>query len=458
MIEPEIVWTASVKGTALLALAWMVSLAIRRASAAARHLLWSMALGGLLALPLLLLVMPAWHVRVVHVPALASFESAAATGAASPARVNWEDLAFFVWLAGAAALGVRLLVAWTSVWRWARGAKAVDSRVPMLESDRVAMPMAWRDCLTQVLARVACCFYWFHPLVWLAAREMQREAERACDDRVLRAGAKASAYAGHLLAVAQTLRPAGYCWATVAMARRSQLEGRLLDILDPHRDRRALTRGAAAVAALAVASLVFPLAALSPQQPEKPYKVGDGVTAPRLIERVEPKYTEEAKDAGIQGQVELSVEVEPDGRIHKINVNKSLDPGLDERAMEAIRQWRFEPARKDGKPVTVRALISINFRLADEPPDGLVKPRLISRVEPDYTEEAKNARIEGEVELSLEVQPDGRAHKIRVEKGLDPGLDENAVKAVSQWRFEPGKKDGEAAAMAATVVVRFRLK
>ena len=70
--------------------------------------------------------------------------------------------------------------------------------------------------------------------------------------------------------------------------------------------------------------------------------------APQFIERVEPHYTELPRQAGIQRQVELSVEVEPDGRAHKISVTKSLDPGLDERAREAVRQWRFELAKKNG--------------------------------------------------------------------------------------------------------------
>src|SRR5512143_3182258 len=94
--------------------------------------------------------------------------------------------------------------------------------------------VARRDCLTQLVAVCACAVYWFHPLVWLAARRLRVERERACDDRVLAAGATPSAYAEHLLEIARTLRAATMTGlASVAMARPSQLGSRLLDVPDP---------------------------------------------------------------------------------------------------------------------------------------------------------------------------------------------------------------------------------
>ncbi|MGK4277469.1 M56 family metallopeptidase, partial [Escherichia coli] len=83
------------------------------------------------------------------------------------------------------------------------------------------------------MARTALCLQWFNPLAWMAWREFLKERERAADDLVLNAGARASDYAGHLLEIARTMqsRPVSAA-AAIAMARPSQLEGRLLAILD----------------------------------------------------------------------------------------------------------------------------------------------------------------------------------------------------------------------------------
>jgi beta-lactamase regulating signal transducer with metallopeptidase domain len=122
-----------------------------------------------------------------------------------------------------------------------------------------------RDCLTQVLAQAACAVYWFHPLAWLAARRLRVERERACDDLVLRAGASGPDYADDLLHLARAARAmAPLAWAGVAMARPSQLEGRLLAILDPSLDRRGPSRFAVGAAGLLAAALLVPLAGLEP--------------------------------------------------------------------------------------------------------------------------------------------------------------------------------------------------
>jgi beta-lactamase regulating signal transducer with metallopeptidase domain/protocatechuate 3,4-dioxygenase beta subunit len=122
-----------------------------------------------------------------------------------------------------------------------------------------------RDCLTQLLAQIACALYWFHPLVWLAARQLRLERERACDDQVLLTGSRASDYAYLLLETARSLRsPRCPGLATVAMAQRSHLEGRLLAVLDPKRPRRLVTRRKVVLALALMAALLVPLAALHP--------------------------------------------------------------------------------------------------------------------------------------------------------------------------------------------------
>jgi HEAT repeat protein/beta-lactamase regulating signal transducer with metallopeptidase domain len=122
-----------------------------------------------------------------------------------------------------------------------------------------------RDCLTQGLARLACALYWFHPLVWQAARRLHADRERACDDLVLDLGARGADYADHLLQVARGLAVARHPdLMAVAMARPSELEGRLLAILDPQQQRSAPSRALAIGAVSVAAALLVPLAGLSP--------------------------------------------------------------------------------------------------------------------------------------------------------------------------------------------------
>ncbi len=93
------------------------------------------------------------------------------------------------------------------------------------------------------------------------------------------------------------------------------------------------------------------------------FRVGGGVTAPALLYKVEPEYSEEARKAKYQGTVLLYIEVDPSGHATNIRVARSLGLGLDEKAIEAVRKWKFKPGYKDGKPVTVAATIEVNFRL-----------------------------------------------------------------------------------------------
>ena len=93
------------------------------------------------------------------------------------------------------------------------------------------------------------------------------------------------------------------------------------------------------------------------------YRVGGGVTAPRAIYAPDPDYSDEARKNKYQGTVVLWLVVGPDGRPRDMRVSRSLGMGLDQKAMEAVRTWRFEPATKDGHPVAVQINVEVNFHL-----------------------------------------------------------------------------------------------
>jgi hypothetical protein len=147
------------------------------------------------------------------------------------------------------------------------------------------------DTATQWIAHVALALFWFNPLVWVAARRLREEREHACDDAVLSIGTVPVHYADHLLDIVRSLGSAEGPAAALAMARRSQFEGRLLAILDGATPRGGVSRGLGFAALVMAAAAVLPLGALraalpaaaplaqeaatstaTPQQPVKPGK------------------------------------------------------------------------------------------------------------------------------------------------------------------------------------------
>lgn len=223
----------------------------------------------------------------------------------------------FIWSFGVIVIFVRQLVGKIFVWWMARQAETVTEKswlnlsddltdhlqilrpIRLLKSDKIKMPMTWGishpkimfpseadhwsherrrfvllhefahvkrlDSLTQLLAQFANALYWFNPFIWISIRQFLKEREHACDDFVLKQGSKASEYAGLLLDIAQSLSSVPFAsLATVAMARRTQLEGRLLAILNPHLSRRTLTRFAVLLISIGVLSIVLPLSAMRP--------------------------------------------------------------------------------------------------------------------------------------------------------------------------------------------------
>ena len=233
-----------------------------------------------------------------------------------PSRaVNWLALSVGVWLAGAALLGIRIGFGVLSAQRMVvKGRQASDrmqsiarevsselgiAAVPVVVSDVADVPMAWglrhssvvippgaeewsdervrfvlvhelahvrrSDCLSQLIAHITCAVHWLNPMVWRAAAQLRSERELACDALVLSAGARGSDYAKHLLEIARSAGgPRAAYGVSLPMARPSQLEGRLLAILNSSRDSLDLSRGWLVAVPVAAALIVVPLAAAQP--------------------------------------------------------------------------------------------------------------------------------------------------------------------------------------------------
>jgi TonB family protein len=91
--------------------------------------------------------------------------------------------------------------------------------------------------------------------------------------------------------------------------------------------------------------------------------VGGGVSAPTLVTRIDPEFTEEARQANFQGNVAIQLIVDQQGNPQNIHVVRRLGMGLDEKAVEAVRQYRFHPATYQGHPVAVQIVIDVDFHL-----------------------------------------------------------------------------------------------
>ncbi len=127
-----------------------------------------------------------------------------------------------------------------------------------------------KDMIGHTLGRIACAIYWFHPLVWSAARRLRDASERACDDLAIRLGAVPSDYAQHLLDIVTKVRHPNTPTAAIAMARRKEFEGRMLAILDPSLRRADASRWRPALLSLGLAGFVVAVSAAAPARREVP--------------------------------------------------------------------------------------------------------------------------------------------------------------------------------------------
>jgi len=559
--------------------------------------------------------------------------SSAATGV-SPSRSwhpDWPALLILLWTAGVAAGFLQMLVAGVAMSRLRRRARRVDSpeisalaemlgirrSIAMFETGRGSMPMTfglfrpavflpadaaeWSaerrrvvllhelahvrrgDVATNLLARTALSLYWWNPLAWGAWREFLKERERATDDLVLCAGARASEYASHLLEIARTMQsPKAAACAAIAMARKSQLEGRLLAILDSGRNRKTPGRASALVAALVAVGVAAPVAALHAQDEAAPalpadvdatiraavsqknhQMLDDAASAAEMLQKyaIARKLLEsslairedvsgrESVDYGM-GLLKLAdlehrrgelVEAassyakavpvlgnrpeaaaaliylgtnamrnkEPDQAIDYFQKAQAADPAQAGTAlmwMAVVRQYQKSPEEAESlfkqalaaeKPSSPEAATTSELYAkfleqqgrADEGkslrdqaalvwkaegakakpvrPDtastafrvgnGVTAPSVLYKADPEYTEEARLAKYQGTVVVSAEIGTDGLAYNMKAVRGLGLGLDEKAIEAISQWKFKPGTRNGQPVPVLATIEVNFRL-
>jgi beta-lactamase regulating signal transducer with metallopeptidase domain len=230
------------------------------------------------------------------------------------------------------------------------------------------------ECVAAVVA--------YHPASWVMRRRIAETRELVCDEMAAGAMGDRPEYAASLLRLATAMAGSAaqpvYASGTQAIGvfDADILEERVMRLtMDVPKVSRARKIAMALVATCALLGGAATAAALSfdvtPQDGavatgpvhEKVYKVGGDVSAPKLIYSVDAEFSKKAKDAKYQGVSVVSLIVDSHGMPQHIHAIRKLGMGLDEKAIEAVRQYKFDPATRKGKPVAVAISIEVNFRL-----------------------------------------------------------------------------------------------
>ena len=528
----ELLAQSAWRGSIILATAFAAAAGLRRASAAVRHFVWTAALAAVVVLPAALFVAPKWSWRVEKAEPVRAVvvtqQQAGAVLKATGAPPTTSDWLLALWVLGCAVVGARFAMgAGRASWMAARASEArhastkmeelrralgIRRRVRVLESADAPMPLTWGilrpvvllpegaaqwpparlrsvllhelvhverlDLLAQAVAQAACCLYWFHPLAWMAARQLRKERERACDDAVLSAGVAAPDYAGHLMDLVRAVAATRNRWEDApAMAEASDLESRVRALLDGTRSRYPLSRRAAVAIASVAAAMLLPVVAITAQAQaargslvgvvedasharvpncqvtaknldgtnqevtranaageyrfasippghyalefrsagfaavkrdmaveagktarvdatldigevsetvvivgQKPagaapmdtpmasapqrIRVGGNVQATKLIRMPRPEYPAYLQQLGIQGTVVMRAVISTTGDLLNVEaVNSDVDARLVAAALDAVRQWKYQPTLLNGQPVEVVTTITVDFQL-----------------------------------------------------------------------------------------------
>jgi bla regulator protein blaR1 len=231
-----------------------------------------------------------------------------------------------------------------------------------------------RDNLGAAFHMMVQAVFWFHPLVWWLGGRLVEERERACDEAVLRLGNSPKIYAESILKTCEFTVSSPL--ACVSGVTGGDLTNRIVRIMSANagdkltfaRKLLLLAVGFGAVAGPVIVGLVRgPVAGAQAAPPDAAraqiYHVGGEVSAPKLIYAPNPKFTDKAIKAKYQGVCVLSLIVDAQGKPQEIKVVRHLEMGLDQKAIEAVQQYKLTPALLHGKPVPVEVNIEVNFRL-----------------------------------------------------------------------------------------------
>jgi TonB family protein len=342
------------------------------------------------------------------------------------------------------------------------------------------------DWGVQLAASVLRSLYWFHPLVWMAARTLRRDAERACDDLVLKAGVAGPEYAGHLLAVARAASSLRAESAAAAIARPSTLEERIRAMLNVRLNRDPLTRRSRIAAVLAVALVALAAAVLStdaaaqglgsisalvydqaggfvPSVAVKILHVDSGRASTATTDRT-GTMTIRDLPAGVYeltmsvpgfATVKATVDVRPGDRLQRSVV---LPLGTIEETLTVVGGGEREPVAAAPRPVREIPPPRGPTSVAGGVGGNIKVPRKVVDVKPRYPAELEATGAAATVTLSGRIGIDGYVLDLKDVSATPahPAFVASALEASRQWEFSPTLLNGAPIETNMTITIRYR--
>ena len=498
----------SLRVGAILTATFLITLALRKQQAALRHVVWVAAFGISALTPLLFAWGPQAVEPVTAVAALAGAPIAIEVAAPPPSRtIPWRDVVLAAWAAGVLVFSIRMARGAMMAQTLRRSARPLEKlegvTVAESESAPVAMTLGFgspmillpaqhrewprsrtnavllhelahvrrKDCLLQWLPQIVCALHWFNPLVWIARSQMLCESERACDDAVLRSGARGPDFARDLLEIAESSGLKGATPMLVTIATR--LERRITRLLDASANRQPVTHWRACAMIAATAALLLPLAAIRAQNSTQTGTLTGRVSDPTgaVIAKATVNLSGPAGNlalvsdpAGVWTAKDLppgsyQVEVSVPGFAAFRQPNVTLAPGALVQLREplAIGQMAETVTVVGAGAAQPQAQVAPRQRIRV---GGNVQfAKLISKTPPVYPDSARAQGVEATVRIQAVIGKSGNVIDARVIGG-QPSQDfaDAALNAVRTWQYEPTRLNGEPVEVITTITVNFQLR
>lgn len=331
-------------------------------------------------------------------------------------------------------------------------------------------------------------FFWFHPLVRSTIARIQLAREQVVDQEVVGVTGNRRLYLEALLQAAVPTRKSRL-FPSPLLLKESQLAARVaLMLQEVSMSKRQIlvsvfVMSSVLFIAAGVAAWSFPLAVsqgpveeqaaparpAQPQQqstPQEKSTPAEGqMEKAAVTQRTPVTYPKQAKEDKVQGEVVAKVTIDENGSVADVDIVSGHEL-LREATLESLKQWKFVPARLNGKPVRSQASVEVHFVLKDSPSESAeplrlkadaTGPKLIHKIDPVYPTAAKKAGVEGSVILQVTINAQGEVSEVKLERGHDL-LKDAAMEAVRQWRYRPTLLNGNPIAVVVAVTIEFKLE